>query len=102
MPVLQQTFAYQKPSQSLPIPAVSLVFPPCFFLSREINHAANDVTIRDDDSEHVILYKIYRRKLQYFLEVRTVHLVTSIIYLFVLNSVEFSSSKIYFHFFKSQ
>ena len=36
--------------------------------SKDVNHAANGLVIADDDSEVFALYKIYRRKLQHFLQ----------------------------------
>ena len=35
---------------------------------REIDHAQNDLEINEDDNESILLYKIYRRKLQFFLQ----------------------------------
>jgi hypothetical protein len=38
---------------------------------REIDHSANDLDINDEDNESTLLYKTYRRKLQFFLQTST-------------------------------
>ena len=37
-------------------------------LDKEVNHRANDLDFKEGDSESTLLYKIYRRKLQSFLQ----------------------------------
>lgn len=38
---------------------------------REIDHSSNDLDINEEDNESALLYKIYRRKLQFFLQTST-------------------------------
>jgi hypothetical protein len=39
-----------------------------FNLNQPVDHAANDLEIREGDDENLVVYKIYRRKLQHFLK----------------------------------
>ena len=40
----------------------------CLHQNKSIDHSINDVTVNDDDNEAEALYKIYRKKLQHFLQ----------------------------------